>query len=178
MKKMVLVTMLVLGMMGSVLAETNSVGVTNATPVMNVGEMFTALKAKEATGWGAQIAYAMKGTVSALTDGMSVTTDQIYKFSESGLGKITIGIIVYNIIGKEILRFLIGIPLLIFLCWGVKRWFRYYLGVYTDADGERHSIFKDMWDDSTDGAFGAVIILIFSTFGIMAGVGMVLSWMF
>lgn len=176
MKKMVFVTIAVMCMTGVLLAETNSVP-SNIPPAV-INQVVDSLKINEASGWGAQIAYAMKGTLSALTDGVELTTEQIYKFSESKLGKITVAVIVYNIIGKEIIRFLIGIPLLIFLCWGIKRWFRYYLGITTDKDGEKHGVFHDMYHDSSDGGVGPIIILVGSGVASFFCVLFLLVWMF
>ena len=58
----------------------------------------------EVSGWGAQIGLMMKGMVDSVTDGVTVTTDQIVKLSDTKVGKICTFIIVYKVIGKELIE--------------------------------------------------------------------------
>jgi len=81
---------------------------------------------KQASGWGVQIAFALKGLVSSLNDGVSATTDQIYKFLATPVGKITLGIIVYKVVGNEIVHVLLGIVLLIILFTVFTKWSNYF----------------------------------------------------
>lgn len=108
-------------------------------------------EAKEALTWGNQIAIAIKGCVSALNDGVTATSEQLYKFSESKLGKITIAILVYKIIGKEILATIISLVLMFVLTKMFIKFMKYLFEKTEDYD----SRFSDM--NSSPGDAGTFI---------------------
>ena len=109
---------------------------------------------KEAAGWGQQIAVALKGCTSALNDGVTATTDQLYKFSESHVGKITVAILVYKFIGKEIIRMVVAISLLIVLIIIATKWFKHLFRIVTEKDGTQTTLFSKMNSGhQVDGAF-------------------------
>lgn len=180
--KKVMMMVMIMGMFCSTFsmaeALTNNTAIKVDAIEKSVENMVSVQKITEASGWGLQIATALKGCMSALNDGVTMTTDQVYKFSDSRLGKITTAIIVYKVVGKEILRLLIGIPLLIVLIVYSIKWLKRYLATTLDKDGEKTGIFYDLMKDSSDSACGAVVILAGTLAATFLAILMVLNWMF
>ena len=183
MKKVMLVgIMMVCGTMTMTMA--NDMTATNQTVVKidalekSVQTLASVEKISEASGWGLQIATALKGCVSALNDGVTMTTDQVYKFSDSRLGKITTAIIVYKVIGKEILRLLIGIPLLIVIIVYSIKFLKRFLSVTLNKEGEKTGMFYDLFSDGEDGQVTSICILGGTLVATFLSVLMLLSWMF
>jgi hypothetical protein len=110
-----------------VFASTNDLGVPTATKVVNAA-VVSAVDAATANlpavkeGWGKQIGIALKEAVGAFDGTLSVTEDHVYKFTNTGIGKVTVAIIVWKIIGHDILGIIFGTTLVILAIWGGKKW--------------------------------------------------------
>ena len=50
----------------------------------------------------------------AVSESLSSVTNETAKFSETGIGKVTMGIVVWKILGKDIVGIIIGLPLIFF----------------------------------------------------------------
>lgn len=54
-----------------------------------------------------------KGLGAAFREGLSAVTDETGRFSETKVGKFTMLMIAYKIVGEDIIQFIIGMPLLV-----------------------------------------------------------------
>jgi len=77
-------------------------------------------------GLGREIGTALKESVQALDEGITVTEEHVYKFAGTGVGKITIGILAWKIAGKDILGVIVGFALLGGLVIWVCQWIRFF----------------------------------------------------
>jgi hypothetical protein len=84
----------------------------------------------------------------AINEGLEAVTDNASKFSETTPGKVTIGLIIWKVAGRDLMGFLIGIPLLMWItylfywCWKVL-----YRGSFVvsgrDANGKKQYTFVE-----------------------------------
>jgi hypothetical protein len=77
-------------------------------------------------GIGKEIGIALKDATQALDQGLTVTEDHVYKFANTTAGKVTIGMIVWKVAGKELLGLIVGMTLLAFLIPWLYFWTRYF----------------------------------------------------
>lgn len=77
-------------------------------------------------GLGKEIGQIMREAVQSFDQGMTVTEEHIYKFLNTTTGKLTMAIIVWKVMGHDIVSMAVGTILLIaFVIWAYK-WFRLF----------------------------------------------------
>lgn len=124
-------------------------------------------KMAEAQLWSSQVVTVMKGMVSSFNEGLTVTSDQVIKFSDTRLGKGIMFIAFWKIIGNDILNKVLGLFGLVglFILYGtfIKCFFRGKIVSTIQDDGKKveeyhESIFWRLWEESSDSA-GAAFVL-------------------
>ncbi len=100
---------MVFGMMLSANAAlSDSKALSNAVEVVEqagqVAEILPKIKSDEISGWGAQIGIMLKGFVESVGSGVKMTTEEICRVADTRVGKICTFVIVYKIIGKDLIE--------------------------------------------------------------------------
>lgn len=71
-------------------------------------------------GLGVEMGSIIKDCVGALDDTMTVTEEHVYRFIDTSVGKVTLAIIAWKVIGEDIVGVVIGFILLILFIWWVS----------------------------------------------------------
>lgn len=124
----------------------------------------------------------------AVNDGLEAVTEQASNFADTTPGKITIAVIVWKVIGQELMGFIVGIPLLITITWlFVWAWRALYRGKFVvsgyDAQGKKQYTFVEPActtmqngkpGEVSDTQAATIVLVIAYVVGVVAIVGLVM----
>jgi len=166
-------------------------GTEEAAPAAKANSTLSTKQQKEATGWGYQIGLFFKAATEAIGDGVETTTDQVLKVADSKVGRIATFVIVYKIIGKELLtdignsiKVLFGI---ILMCVYVRLLAKFYqrffypMQVLESEDKDGNKTYKqekslaEKIDTGPDCAYGISWLAAFASTIIFIGVGILIA---
>lgn len=99
----------------------------------------------------------------AVNEGLEAVTDKASKFSETLPGKVTIAVIIWKVVGKDILGLLVGIPLIILAtsmyAWAWRSLFRgAYIFAGLDEHGKKKYEYKECVFEGADSKDGILVL--------------------
>jgi hypothetical protein len=158
-----------------------------ATQVETALGSLSKIKSDEISGWGAQVGIMLKGFVESVGDGVKMTTDEICRVADTKVGKICTFVIVYKIIGKDLIdtgrslvRSLCGIVLLIVFVSVVCKFYKWFFNPTSvvdrteTIDGKTITYYKgkpSIREDVDAQEDGLSWLVLFIASGIILGVG-------